>query len=465
MPESAQPSPNRIAGSNKRKSSEPVARTSNYHQSVTANADPLRIGRIPICFFVVSVFFFLIGVCAMPFAAPYAADFFYQAVVLAVVHTFTLGWITAAIMGVMYRYVPALTRVPIRWPRVAYAQLAIFAIGVSGMVAHFELGAWFGLWLAAIAVVISIIMFAANLAPCLWAQFGSGVAETGMMLALGFLITTASLGTLLGIDKTYDFLGGNVLTNISGHAHLAAIGWVTMSICAVSYRMLPAFLLPTVPLPRHALWQLYALAASVSALAVSLLFGLGGETIFAVTTAAALVWWVVIIGRMVARRRMPLGWTPRHALAGIAGLAVAIALGIALTLTGGDSYWGARIAPGYALAGLLGFFSNFIIGMSYQLFPGFVACARQGRGWAAVTIAELSVMRTRWFVFGAFNAGVAVMIAGFMAGSLGTIQAGAILGAAGGAAYALTTMWTLSFAFRAAVPAAAAQSALRILPE
>ena len=162
---------------------------------------------------------------------------------------------------------------------------------------------------------------------------------------------------------------------------------------------------------------------------------------------------------------MPLDWTPRHALAGVAGLAIAIVLGIALTITGGDSFWGARIAPAYGLAGLLGFFSNFIIGMSYQLFPGFVSRARQGRGWAAVTIAELSVVRTRWFVFGAFNAGVAVMIAGFMTGALGMIRAGAILAAAGGIVYSLATMWTLSFAFRAAIPAAAAQSALRILPE
>jgi hypothetical protein len=435
-----------------------------HHDRGAAQADLLRIGRIPICFFIVSVIFFLIGVCAMPFAAPYAADFFYQAIVLAVLHTFTLGWISAAIMGVMYRYVPALTRVPIRWPRIAYAQLAIFAIGASGMVAHFALGAWFGLWLAALAVVASIVMFAANLAPCLWGQFGRGVAETGMLLAIGFLVIAATLGTLLGIDKSYDFLGGNVLTNISGHAHLAAVGWVTMAICAVSYRMLPAFLLPRVMIPRHAIWQLYALAAAVSALAISLFFGLPGETIFAIAIGAAMAWYIAIIARIVATRRMPIDWTPRHAIAGIAGLAIAVGLGISLTFFGGDSFWGARIAPAYGVAGLLGFFSNFIIGMSYQLFPGFVVRARQGRGWRAATIAELSIVRTRWWVFGAFNAGIAVMIAGFLGGALEVIIAGTILVAAGGVVYSIVTLWTLGFAFRAAVPAAA-QTAFRILPE
>jgi cbb3-type cytochrome oxidase subunit 1 len=431
----------------------------------TANADPLGIGRVPVAFFFVSVIFFAIGVCAIPFAVPYAAGFFYQAIVIAVVHTFTLGWITAAIMGVMYRYVPALTRVPIRSPRLAYAQLVIFTIGVAGMVVHFAIGAWVGLWLAAIAVVVSIVMFAANIVPCLWRQFGRGVAETGMLFAIGFLLLAAMLGAILGIDKTYDFLSGNVLTNLSAHVHLAAVGWVTMAICAVSYRMLPAFLLPKATLPRHAIWQLYALAAAVSALAISLFFGLGGETIFAIAIALAMGWYIAIIARIVATRRMPMDWTPRHALVGAASLAIALALGITLTIFGGDSVWGARIAPAYGVAGLLGFFSNFIIGMSYKLFPAFVTRARQGRGWTAVTIDELSIVRTRWFVFGAFDGGVALMIAGFLLGATELVLAGAILTAAGGVVYSATTLWTLSYAFRPAVPTAAAQTSLRVLPE
>ena len=442
------------------------ARAMQRHPDTGAvHADPLGIGRLPVAFFVVSVIFFAIGVCAIPFAVPYASGFFYQAIVIAVVHTFTLGWITAAIMGVMYRYVPALTHVPISSPRLGYAQLVIYTIGVSGMVVHFALGAWVGLWLAAIAVVVSIVMFAANIVPCLWRQFGRGVAETGMLLATGFLLLAAALGTTLGIDKTYDFLPGNVLTNLSAHVHLAAVGWVTMAICAVSYRMLPAFLLPKTTLPRHAIWQLYALAAAVSALAVSLFFGLEGETVFAIAIAAAMGWYIAIIGRIVVTRRMPIDWTPRHALVGVASLAIALALGIALTRAGGDSVWGARIAPAYGVAGLLGFFSNFIIGMSYKLFPAFVTRARQGRGWPAVTIDELSIVRTRWFVFGAFNGGVALMITGFMAGAIELAGTGAILIAAGGIVYSSTTLWTLSFAFRAAVPTAATQTSLRILPE
>src|ERR1700730_2868099 len=112
--------------------------------------DLLRAGRISIHFFVVAVAFFALGVAAMPFAITGIAVFFYQMIPLALVHSFTLGWITAAMMGVMYRYVPALTRHPVPYPRLAYVQLMLYVIGVSGMVAHFAIGIWSAVWLAAI---------------------------------------------------------------------------------------------------------------------------------------------------------------------------------------------------------------------------------------------------------------------------------------------------------------------------
>jgi hypothetical protein len=436
-----------------------------HREGGAAHPDLLRIGRIPVSYFVCAVLFFAAGLVELCFSVGDIATYFYQPIPLAVVHTFTLGWITGAIMGVMYRYVPALTHRPIRWPLMAYAQLFLFALGASGMVAHFAIGIWFGLWLAAIVVVVSVLMFAMNIMPCLWPELGRGIAETGMFLSVAFLILAAAMGLLLGIDKSYNFLGGNVLTNLSGHVHLAAVGWVTLSICAVSYRMLPAFLLPTVTVPRAALWQLYALAAALTGSVVSIVFGLDGEMLWSFAIAGAMVWYAAIIAQMVRSRRMPLDWTPRHALTGVAALAAALAMGLVLSVIGAESEIGARVATAYGVMGILGFFSNFIIGMSYQLFPGFVTRARQGMGWKTATIAELSAPKPRLFVFTAFNCGVLAMAAGFLAGSAGAALAGAIATAAGGLVYCAATLWTLSFAFRSALPRAAAQTSLRILPE
>jgi hypothetical protein len=440
-------------------------RPPRYHQGGAAHPDLQRVGRIPIAFFVVAVLFFAVGLVELCFSVRQIAIYFYQLVPLAVVHTFTLGWITGAIMGVMYRYVPALTRRPLRWPRMAWMQLILFVLGSSGMVAHFEIGIWFGLWLAAIVMAASILMFAANLMPCLWAETGRGVAETGMFLSISFLVAAAILGTMLGIDKSYNFLGGSALTNLSGHVHLAAVGWVTLSICAVSYRMLPAFMLPTVTIPRSAIWQVYALAAALVGLVVSVMFGFRGEMIWGLAIAAAMGWYIAIIARMVRTRRMPLDWTQAHAMAGLVSLAATLALGLTLIAIGVTSRAGARIATTYGVMGLLGFFSNFIIGMSYQLFPGFVTRARQSLGWKPATIAELSIRRPRPFVFMMFNGGVLMMAAGFVAGEFPVALAGAVVAAAGGLVYCAAILWTLGFAFRGALPRSAARTSLRVIPD
>jgi hypothetical protein len=161
---------------------------------------------------------------------------------------------------------------------------------------------------------------------------------------------------------------------------------------------------------------------------------------------------------------MPLDWTPMHAMAGVVSLAIALALGITLSFVGGDSAPGARLAPAYGVIGLLGFFSNFIIGMSYQLFPGIVARARTEAGWPAVTIAEISVAGPRPFVFAAYNGGVVLVAAGFITSVVELAVAGTMLVAVAGMTYAATTMWTLSFAFRRSIPRAARESPLRVLP-
>jgi hypothetical protein len=436
-----------------------------HHEGGAAHPDPLRIGRIPVVYFVVAVLFFAAGLIELCFSVRQISIYFYRFAPLAVVHTFTLGWITGSIMGVMYRYVPALTHRPIRWPRMAWAQLFLFVLGSSGMVAHFEIGIWFGLWLAAIVMVASIVMFAANLMPCLWPEFGRGVAETGMFLSIAYLIAAGVVGTLLGIDKSYNFLGGGVLTNLSGHVHLAAVGWVTLSICAVSYRMLPAFMLPTVTIPRATIWQIYALAAALAGLVASVMLGIPGEIFWGLAIAGAMGWYIAIIARIMRTRRMPLDWTQFHALAGLAALVVAIAMGLILIASGVTSPAAARLASAYGVIGLLGFFSNFIIGMSYQLFPGFVTRARQGLGWKPVTAAEISVRKPRLFVFVSFNGGVLAMAAGLLGNRFPVALGGAIVAAAGGLVYCIATLWTLGFAFRAALPRSAAHAALRVMPD
>jgi hypothetical protein len=172
---------------------------------------------------------------------------------------------------------------------------------------------------------------------------------------------------------------------------------------------------------------------------------------------------MVTIGRLMRTRRMLIDFTARHAIAGIVWLVLAIACGLLLAVIGPQGAEGNRIAAAYGATGLLGWISNFIIGMSYQLFPGFVARARSSAGWPTVTISELSIKSPRWLIFVAYNAGVAMLTAGFMLSAVALAQIGAVGIALGGITYSATTLWTLSFAYRAAVPTAA-HKPLRVLP-
>jgi len=428
-------------------------------------ADRTRIARLPIHFFVVAIAFFALAVGAAPWVVGDLIDYFYQPLVLALTHAITLGWITSAMMGVMYRYVPALTKRPLRFPRLGLAQFWLFVVGVTGMVVHFAIGRWVATWLAAAVVVVSAILFALNMLPSLVPVVGRGnVAETGMLLAILYLLVSAVLGLLLGLDKTFGFLRGSLLTNLAGHAHLAALGWVSLTICAVSYRIVPAFLLPVLELPRAAMWQLYGLAFAVAGLGVALMGGTGGVSVWSGAVTVALLAYVAVLGSLVRGRRMPIDWTMRHALAGLGALLLSAGLGLSLIWIDPGSALGNGVAGAYGVLGLLGWVTNFIVGMSYQLFAGFIVGLRMAAGWPRLTTAELSLPRYRPFVFFSLNAGVLALASGLITGQVLPARVGATLVTVGGLVYIAIMARTLSYAYRSSVPPASS-GPLRVLPD
>jgi hypothetical protein len=127
---------------------------------------------------------------------------------------------------------------------------------------------------------------------------------------------------------------------------------------------------------------------------------------------------------------------------------MAIVLGVALAFSGAESQPGARLASSYGVAGILGWMGNFIIGVSYYLFPGFVLRVRSVHQWRAVTTADLSVPRPRSTIFVAYNCGLAAMIAGLLAANVPICLMASVAIAAGGLLYSAATIWTLGFAYR-----------------
>ncbi|MBZ0159691.1 MAG: cbb3-type cytochrome c oxidase subunit I [bacterium] len=420
-----------------------------------SSRDLVRIARLPIHFFISAVVLFGLGVAAAPWVVGDLIDFFYQPRILAVTHTFTLGWISSAIMGVMYRLVPAMTKRPLRYPRLARWQFGLYLFSATGLMTHMLIGAWPPTWMAAAVIVLSVIFFAMNMLPCLGPAWHKSPAETGMCMSILFLLLAASLGTALALDKSLGFLPGNIISNLASHAHLAALGWVSLTICAVSYRMAPAFLLSELTMPRVAIWQLYSFAAGVLGLALSLLGWIPGAPVWSAVILSALLAYVGVLQTLVRNRRTPIDWPMRHALAGMVCLLLSIGLGFSLLWIEPDSAIGNRVAGTYGVLGLLGWVTNFIIGMSFKLFPGFVVGVRERRGWPKLAIAELALLRCRPVVFFSLNAGVLTLAGGLISAQLAIARLGTLVIAIGGLIYVAAMVRTLSYAYHSSAPPAA----------
>ncbi|MBI3637323.1 MAG: hypothetical protein HY216_14105, partial [Candidatus Rokubacteria bacterium] len=309
---------------------------------------------LPPCFFAPAIAAFALALVGAPLLLRELESFFYQPHLLALTHTLTLGWVSLTIQGVLYRYVPGLTKRPIPYPRLAIVQWATFVAGTVGLVASFWLGRWPAAAGMAGLLAVSSVLVCANLWPMLLGSPRRGVAEVGLVVSTGFLVAAAVLGTLLAADKHWPFLRGSVLTNLAAHAHLAALGWVGTTIVALSFRFLPALLLPAIDLTAVARRLVLALGAGVTVLAALLLLQSDVAWAAAAALTVLLLAYVTLVLRLVRGRRLPMDWTAWHAVASAGWVAFAAVAGLGRAVHGAQDLLGARLAAAYGVAGVLG---------------------------------------------------------------------------------------------------------------
>ena len=285
------------------------------------------------------------------------SGFFYHARMLGIVHLVTLGWITASILGSLYIVGPIALRIwiPARWPD--YTAFALVLIGVVGMVAHFWLQEYGGMAWSAITVGTGILIVGAHVA---WRLRGASLphaVSAHIMMAFLNVGGAATVGVLIGFDKVYHFLPGFVLSNVFAHAHLAAIGWASMMVVGMAYRLLP-MVLPSAMPKGPTIWiSAVLLEAGVCGLFVTLLVRSPLVWVSALTVIAGFAAFGSHVVWMLRRPRpRPPGLrrpdpAVLHAAASFLWLVVASTLGVWLTLAApssntssrGDGLW--RLRP------------------------------------------------------------------------------------------------------------------------
>lgn len=209
--------------------------------SAAAQAPPFRV---PGQHFAAALGFLVLGGAALAWKAPaVAAGAFVDPGLVAAVHLLTLGWISTSIMGALYQFLPVALGAPVRWLRVADLTFVAWTGGVAAFVAGLA-GGLPGLRLGGtVALGAGILLFAANLAATLSGAPRRGLTWWCVAGATASLLGAWVLGALLAVNLSTGMLGATRLTVLAVHLHVAAGGWVLLTMIGVADRLLPMFLL------------------------------------------------------------------------------------------------------------------------------------------------------------------------------------------------------------------------------
>ncbi len=360
------------------------------------------------------------------------AGFFYHDRMLAVVHLLTLGWITGSILGALYLVGPIAMRVTFPARRGDYVAFGLFLFGAAGMVTHFWIGEYSGMAWSASTAAAGILTAGVRILPRLRASPIPRAVFAHVALAFVNIAIAAALGVLIGFNKFHPFLPGHVLANVFAHAHLAAIGWASMMVTGVAYRLLP-MVLPA-QMPRGpSLWATAVLLEiGAGGLFVSFALRSAWVAAFALISVAAFAVFVAHAIWMVChpRPRPPAIRTPDpavlHAAAALVCLAGACALGVWLSLATPSSATG-HAAMAYGVLGLLGFLGQMVVAMEGRLLPLFAwyLAFADAKGGEVKSPHEMAWRPGQYLVFALWLVGVPALAAGLTFDVISVIRASA----------------------------------------
>lgn len=304
------------------------------------------------------------------------AGFFYHPRLLAVVHLVTLGWVAGSILGAIHVVGPLALRAPLPVGRLDFVAFATFALGVMAMAGHFWIDEPRGMAAGAVVAALAVTHVSLRAMRAISRAPVPAEVRVHLVFAFGNAIAAALFGVVLGLNKVRPFLPGFVVSNVAAHAHLAAVGFATMTLMGSAYRLLPMMLPAAMPrgalvltgaiLVQLGVWGLFAVLVSggvgvgVGLCAVVIVAGLG---VFFTRVA-----WMLRHRRPAPSemRRPDLGTL--HAFVALAYLAVSAALGLVLAFAPASEQM-LRLTLVYGVTGLVGFLAQVVVGVESRLIP------------------------------------------------------------------------------------------------
>lgn len=364
------------------------------------------------------------------------ASYHYNQYIIATTHLFVLGWICSIVMGAMYQLVPVALETRLYSERLARWQFVLHVVGFIGMVWAFQV--WNMKQVGHFGCVLGtgVGLFVYNMARTLrrvpkWNVTAVGVGAAlfwicfsvtaGLSIAAGKcaydsgsnMATAAGIRTLVeGLRSVGAFMSRfDAISAMHAHAHLGGVGFFTMLIVGVSYKLIPMFTLSEIRSKRRAAWSIGLLNLGLGGSFVTILLRSRWKIGFAAVIVAALViygWELAAILR--ARKRRALDWGIKYFVTAVLLLFPLSALALVLSWPGLplNTFTG-QLENVYGFLGLLGVVSLAIMGMLYKIIPFLVWYGRYSRliGRAKVpSLAELYSIRLQAIGFWALLAGI-----------------------------------------------------------
>jgi hypothetical protein len=324
------------------------------------------------------------------------ASYHYNQYVIALTHLMVLGWMASVVMGAMYQLVPVALETKLYSEKLVRWHLACHLVGCAGMVWMFR--TWnmkqvghFGCVLA-----LGISLFFYNLARTLRRVPRWNVTATAVTSALVWVSCTALAGLCIVAGKSVNGLESaptavgllqpllealhglgrfmarfDAMGAMHAHAHLGAVGFFTMLIVGVSYKLIPMFTLSEVQSQGRATASIVLLNVGLVGSFFSILLRSRWKPAFAlVGLVAFLVYGWELLAILRARKRHGFDWGIRYFLTAVGVLLPLSVLSVVLswpglplnTITG-------QLETLYGFVGLVGVVSFAIIGMLYKIIP------------------------------------------------------------------------------------------------
>jgi len=295
----------------------------------------------------------------------------FQPKILSINHIATLGWITMIIFGAMFQLVPVVLETKLFSEKLAEVQFWIYLPGVIGLPYCFWIfDTGINMTLSAILLNLAMFIFSFNIILTMKSVKNWNVTGWYLAAAIFYLIVTAIAGLLLAINLWTPYIKLSHLQYLNLHAHIAFIGWISMVIMGVSFKLIPMFTLSHGYTLTNAKWAFWIINFGLFGISATMLFENTAFPyyIFTGLIVLGIIFFLLqihIIFKNRIRKKFDIGI--KFSSVAYIMLGLTTVLGTFIAFVDYESIINLTLVYGYMI--IFGYISMLIVGQMYKIVP------------------------------------------------------------------------------------------------